>query len=391
MSNSRWITDIDEWQAKLDAIGGYDFYNLPDFIFQEAALLGGRPVAFHFELSAEKGPDERGASEKVAIEKGPDERVASEKGASKTGLIEEGIIPLILRDIPGQEGKWLDALSPYGYPGVLTTNEKYLDKVLTAFYEFAKQERIVSTFLRLHPIHNQILIPERTGLRQSLRGKTYSVYLPEGIEAIRANYSSNHRRNLKKLRKQGYTAVFDAWEHLPAWQQIYVQTMDRLGATDYYKFDLAYFEHLRTQLNCRLLTVHRPDGEVACGGLFTYYADVIQYHLGGTAESELNAAPSKLMFDTVIEDAATATAATSAASPTAANGTSSTITNSNYQWLHLGGGVGAKDDNLARFKKGFSNREHWFRTIEMVHHRDVYESLSQGKEDTGFFPLYRKG
>lgn len=331
MNEARWITDREEWQKQIDAIGGYDFYNLPDFIFQEAELLGGRPVAFVYG---------------------------------------ETLIPLTLRDIPGQEGKWQDALSPYGYPGILCSDERLLDDTLTAFQQFARAEKVVATFLRLHPIHNQMLIPERAGLRQSLRGKTHSIYLPEGIEAIRGNYSSNHRRNIKKLRKQGYEARFDAWEYLSEWQQIYVATMDRLEATDYYKFDLAYFEHLRSRLNCRLLTVHHPDGSVACGGIFTYYADVIQYHLGGTAESELGAAPSKLMFDTAIADA---------------------VENGGYQWLHLGGGVGARDDSLARFKKGFGNREHWFRTLEMVHHKDVYDSLSQGKEDTGFFPLYRKG
>lgn len=384
MSSSRWITDRAEWQAKIDEIGGYDFYNLPEFIFQEADLLGGRPVAFYYEswgidhdpygrMSNGFGGKEESASGDLV------DRETKEKTQGKKALIS-----LILRDIPGQEGKWQDALSPYGYPGVLTTDDRILDEVLSAFHEFAAREKLVSTFLRLHPIHNQCLVPERTHLRQSLRGKTYSIYLSEGIEAIRANYSSNHRRNLKKLRKQGYTAVFDAWEHLPAWQEIYVQTMDRLGATEYYKFDLAYFEHLRNHLNCRLLTVHNPAGEVACGGIFTYYADVIQYHLGGTAESELSAAPSKLMFDTAIADAVGKSAGGNE------HEEYEDAIHGGYKWLHLGGGVGSKDDNLARFKKGFGNREHWFRTIEMIHNRDVYDSLSQGKEDTGFFPLYRK-
>ena len=130
--------------------------------------------------------------------------------------------------------------------------------------------------------------------------------------------------------------------------------------------------------NCRLLIVLTPDKQVACGGIFTYYADVIQYHLGGTAASELRIAPSKLMFDTVIADAATAE------TPDHHH-----VTDQPFRWLHLGGGVGAKDDNLARFKKGFSNREHWFRTLEMIHDPSTYKNLSGSREDAGFFPLYR--
>lgn len=332
-----WITDPAAWQARIDEIGHYDFYQLPAFIAQEASLLHGKAQAFYYQ---------------------------------KEGV--EAILPLILRDVPGQEGKWQDALSPYGYPGLILTQDKgpaNFEKVLTAYHQFAKEAGVVATFVRLHPLHNQILLPEQPGIQQTFRGKTYSINLREGKEVIRANYSSNHRRNLKKLRKLGYQVVFDAWEHLPAWQEIYVATMDRLGAGTYYKFDLAYFQNLEEQLNCRLVTVMGPEGDIACGGIFTYYADTIQYHLGGTAASHLAIAPSKLMFDAVMEASA-----------------------EQAQWksLHLGGGVGAKEDSLARFKKGFANREHWFRTLEMIHHKEVYQNLSAGKEDTGFFPLYRK-
>lgn len=334
---STWITDLSSWQDQLDLIGGYDFYQLPGYIEQEALLMEGEARAFHYQ---------------------------------RDGF--EALLPLIVRSVPGQEGKWRDAISPYGYPGIVMNNQNgysLFEEVVSAYHDFANREGIVSTFIRLHPLHNTALLPEQKGIAQTFRGKTYSIYLPDGVQSIRANYSSNHRRNLKKLLRLGFKAVFDRWDLLEQWQSIYVSTMERLGAGDYYKFDLSYFETLKEKLNCRLVTVLDTEGEVACGGVFTYYADVIQYHLGGTAARHLAIAPSKLMFDAVMEEG---------------------VSSGNLRSFHLGGGVGARDDSLARFKRGFSNREHWFRTLEMIHHKDVYGNLSAGLKEDGFFPLYRK-
>jgi len=334
---SNWITDFYSWQTQLDLIGGYDFYQLPAYILEDAILLNGEARAFHYQ---------------------------------NDGV--HAILPLILRDIPGQNGRWKDAVSPYGYPGVVMNGNgcsSHFEDFFSAYHAFANQEGIVSSFIRLHPLHNAALLPEQKGIRQTFRGKTYSIYLPNGVDAIRSHYSSNHRRNIKKLHKEGFSVAFDQWDLLEQWQQIYVATMERLGAREYYKFDLSYFRSLKQSLNCRLVTVLDGKGNLACGGIFTYYADVIQYHLGGTDSQYLSIAPTKLMFDAVMEDG---------------------VSQGNFRSFHLGGGVGAKDDSLARFKRGFSNREHWFRTIEMVHHKDVYGNLSAGLEEDGFFPLYRK-
>ena len=46
-------------------------------------------------------------------------------------------------------------------------------------------------------------------------------------------------------------------------------------------------------------------------------------------------------------------------------------------------------DGLEDFKRGFANGELPFRTHEIVCDPDAYRRLSEGREDSGFFPLYR--
>ena len=56
--------------------------------------------------------------------------------------------------------------------------------------------------------------------------------------------------------------------------------------------------------------------------------------------------------------------------------------------LNLGGGIRA-GDGLEDFKRGFANGELTFNTHEIVCDSGAYERLSEGRTDTGFFPLYR--
>ena len=56
--------------------------------------------------------------------------------------------------------------------------------------------------------------------------------------------------------------------------------------------------------------------------------------------------------------------------------------------LNLGGGL-RPGDGLEDFKRGFANGELPFHTHEIVCDPGAYERLSEGREDAGFFPVYR--
>ncbi|MCB1993133.1 MAG: hypothetical protein KDG49_16900, partial [Geminicoccaceae bacterium] len=68
--------------------------------------------------------------------------------------------------------------------------------------------------------------------------------------------------------------------------------------------------------------------------------------------------------------------------------------------VHLGGGVGGRDDGVLRFKTSFGPGRARFRTVRAVLDPDRYAALTRARaaslgvavqalEQTGFFPAYR--
>lgn len=115
----------------------------------------------------------------------------------------------------------------------------------------------------------------------------------------------------------------------------------------------------------------RIEDEPAAAGIFTEVDGLVQYHLSGARAARRRQQPTKLLLDEVRRWAA----------------------EQGYHTLHLGGGVGAQEDSLYRFKAGFSKRRHDFFTWRIVPDPSRYERLcaSTGVDaDTGFFPAYRQ-
>jgi sugar O-acyltransferase (sialic acid O-acetyltransferase NeuD family) len=120
------------------------------------------------------------------------------------------------------------------------------------------------------------------------------------------------------------------------------------------------------------------DGAVIAGGLFTLCDGIVQYHLGGTSDAFVKLGPTALLFDTVRRWAIDRGA----------------------RVMHLGGGVGSKEDTLLHFKAGFSERRHTFETWRWVTEPGAYRELCDGNarlnlEDgvqrvsRDYFPQYR--
>src|SRR6516225_1510736 len=132
--------------------------------------------------------------------------------------------------------------------------------------------------------------------------------------------------------------------------------MRRENAEHIYFFGEEYFSQLVRELRPVLqLFVAVTGGKVAAGGLFTSCNGIVQYHLGGTRDEFLKLSPMTLIFDTVRLWANEIGA----------------------REFHLGGGVGAKEDTLFRYKAGFSERRHNFATWRWIVAPEVYSELCE--------------
>lgn len=329
------------WTTSLRTLR-HDFYHLPAYVELCARWEGGDPKAFYYERDGDLC-----------------------------------LVPLLIRET---DAGVKDATSPYGYPSPLFspfTPLKFQREALEAFSEEASAVGLTSTFLRLHPLLQPDL-PTSEGWSTIIHGPTVSIDTRKGRETWFEQLSSNHRRNVRKLQRLGYTVTFDEHGTLETFGEIYRATMDRVDAADNYFFSDHYFAELRDALGHRwmLATVRSANGEVAAAGLFACTASIAQYHLGGTHPDHLNLAPSKLMFVEAREEAARRGA----------------------DRLHLGGGLGSRRDALFKFKSGFAGEEHVFASARFIHNPHRYDYLTRERLGLGthdvlpkvsFFPLYR--
>ena len=280
-------------------------------------------------------------------------------------------LPLLIRPVDGLAGR-CDAGSVYGYAGPLASTAAPSAELTAGFRralaERLRAEGVVSLVARLHPLIEQTGWLEGLGAVRPL-GETVSIDLTLDEAAQLAGYRSNHRRDLKRLARDGYTTERDATPAaLAAFIEVYHANMRRVGAVADYYFDDGYFQGLTDALGSDFdLFVCRRDGEVAGGACFMRHGPIVQYHLGAVADAHLAAAPLKQLLDAARRH----------------------YTDAGAGLLHLGGGRGGSDDSLFRFKSGFSPRRHPFALWCWVIDDAAYAALTEDRPETGFFPAYR--
>ena len=69
------------------------------------------------------------------------------------------LLPLLLRRVCGGEGSTKDAISPYGYPGIVLNEngvapEDFPDVCVTACLDALRDADVCAAFVRLHPLLN---------------------------------------------------------------------------------------------------------------------------------------------------------------------------------------------------------------------------------------------
>lgn len=323
------------WQSILNRIGVYDTYHTADYHRIEVGK-DEKPILFYLA-----------------------------EGESCVAL------PLIIRPIPGHH--LMDATSVYGYTGSLVHhgNAKVFVHFRRQLEAMLRQMKVVSVFSRLHPLIDDTAL--LTGLGEVVdSGKTVSINLSEGQEEQYGHYRKGHKYTIKKLKKLGVACREVSWtEYGLDFMQIYEATMARIGATPNYFFPISYYESLfsskdfRSHLFCCFL-----EGKVIAASIFMECQGVLQYHLSGTVSEALPLSPNTLILDTVRRWGS----------------------ERGCRVLHLGGGIGGREDSLFKFKVGFSDQWHTFKTWRWVVMPELYTTLSAGPDEAAqpYFPAYRR-
>jgi hypothetical protein len=316
-----------------------------------------------------------------------------EEGRAVLFVAREGerqfLVPLVVRPIPLElseaESTWYDATSPYGYPGPLVTptdadpGDPFLPRAVASFVAALRDRRIVSCFVRLHPLFPLPIEPLQELGDVVRHGDTVSIDLRLSLDLLWRQTRHNHRRDIAKGQRSGQIARMDpCWAQFDSFVTLYHDTMRRINAADFYFFSSGYLNELRAELGDRLhLCLVEVEGRVAAAGMFSEYRGIVQYHLSGTHAEFTYGHPLKTMIHFISQWARD-------------RGNTS---------LHLGGGVGGRRDSLFDFKAGFSPLCHPFYTWRIVANAPAYFELLDRWSSTfgastesadGFFPGYRR-
>jgi hypothetical protein len=285
----------------------------------------------------------------------------------------EFVAPLLVREIDDTGER--DAISPYGYPGLVerggsrggarrsNSGEAPPDTPPTASgldpsaIDFAATG-LVSVFVR------------HTLGKPPLAGSTARNVVRIADPDLAPKSRPSDRRQIRRNLDAGYELEVVPGSGTTSAQrtgflEAYEQTMRRTGAAGHYFFPASYFDRILEADRTWLAIATAPDGTLAAASLAAVSDGYLHYYLSGSADSHLRDSPMKNIVAALIEHSSQLSLP-----------------------LNLGGGIAA-GDALEEFKRGFANRQEAWHTSEIVCDRAAYERLAAGRDAGGFFPAYR--
>ncbi|WKA57042.1 GNAT family N-acetyltransferase [Planococcus shenhongbingii] len=287
----------------------------------------------------------------------------------------------IKREIPVRiERKvYYDLVTPYGYggPQILKCEKGRISDLINAFeaafQQYCTEQRIVSEFIRFHPVLNNAedfhTCYDVTQLRC-----TVGTNLKDYEQPVEMEFSKSARKNIRQALKAGveYRVTMNP-KDLTEFKKIYYATMERNHADMYYFFGDEYFKNLILLLGKNVLLVEvLYEGRVIGAGLNFVYENFVHTHLSGTLSEFHCFSPASILNYAL-----------------ALWGKQHGI-----DLIHGGGGrTNSPEDNLYIFKKQFGRQTAFkFYTGRKIWDEKIYQELCaclDVKEETEFFPAYR--
>lgn len=228
---------------------------------------------------------------------------------------------------------FFDISTPYGYGGPLVKNcnQSDMEIFFNKLNDWAKNENIVSQFIRFHP-----LLENHKYFDQFCEEKTFkkTVYLLlDNEDLIYKNMDLTCRRHVKRAVKNNINVSIDnSKEAQKSFVDLYIQTMKRNDAQNYYYFNDNFFEQTFLDLgkNSNLFCAYY-DKKIISSAIILQCNKQLHYHLVASDKEYMHLSPNKLLVYEIAKYGS----------------------QNFYKTLHLGGG-NEPEDNLFAFKRSFN-------------------------------------
>lgn len=271
-----------------------------------------------------------------------------------------------------------DLITPYGYGGFLIegnpTNES-LEELNKQYSSYCLSNGVISEFVRFHPVmNNSKAVTEIYELFQL--GKTVTMDL-SSTEHIWGNLASDKKKKIRKALKAGVEIYSGNDEQLiDEFIQMYHSTMQKNNASDYYYFTKDFFHSVLQNLKEHCIIFYAVlEGKIIAMAIYFHVNDQLNCFLSASNVAYDSLAPTNLLM---VEAAKWGF-------------------QNHYKTLHMGGGLGGKEDRLFNYKIGFNkNSASQFVVGSKIFNETIYHELvtlrnfEKDNEPTFYFPLYRK-
>ncbi len=338
------IEQSEEWDKVVRSFMLYDVYYLSGYVKAFQLHGDGQPLLFYYEEN-----DIRGIN------------VVMKRDISDDPFWQDKI----------SRNEKFDFTTPYGYGGWLIEGTGDRESLFSEYEKWCRKNNVVSEFVRYHPILDNAQAAN-SFYDVIMLGNTISMDL-SSPEVIWENLTSKNRNMVRKAQRSGVKIYHGQFPDIyKTFKEIYELTMDSDNAKAYYYFNGEFYDSIRDDLaeEAQIFWAE-VDGKIIAASIMITANGYMNYHLSGSLREYQNLAPSNLLLY-------------KAALWGCSNGCKS---------LHLGGGVGSREDSLYKFKSAFNRNEtKRFGIGKKIFLKDVYDELTKIKApdaENGFFPQYR--
>lgn len=284
-------------------------------------------------------------------------------------------VPWIVKGI-----QYFDIITPYGYGGPIILDCSDRDTLkreyLAAFSEYCEQEKIVSEFIRFHPIYQNYKDVDNS-FEVEFSRRTVGTNLKDYEDPVQKEFAKSLRRDNRRAIEKGVTvSLHFKPKELDVFRELYEETMDRNQADEIYYFNDDYYRILETELRPYILEAQlHYDSQIIASEIYFTAGDILHAHLLGSNKLMLQLGAGGLLEAAVAEWGK----------------------EHGYRYIHHGGGRSSDpEDNLFKYKKKFGkNTEFDFYIGKKIWNDEAYQLLLDKRleegpiEDTCFFPVYR--
>lgn len=282
--------------------------------------------------------------------------------------------------VQGEQLEYHDTSSPYGYSGPLYKPEMEITK-LESFWEMVDkwyiQNNIVTEFVRFSLNGNHLGYTGKS--IPTLNNIQGEIVTPEEQWT---NFKPKVRNNFRKAQKEGLEFVMYhgdiSQETVSNFYDIYIDTMKRNQAIDYYFFPKAYFsEYIENNPGNAAIAMVLLNGSPISTEFALLSDDTVFSYLGGTLSDFFYTRPNDFLKIMVMDWA-----------------------RQNGKKYYVLGGGRKNDDQLYKYKKNFFPKEQDLvyytgrkivlpKIYQEIINRTSGESTENHSIDDGYFPIYR--